>query len=210
MYRLINRHVATLVDHINTIDPRHVMAYDWLMENISQVTSSEYQNRYRDFWAMYGAFLNPPFYTIYFAELNAAISKPPTLRQLAEVLYNSPANSTGDKRLQFSFATKLLHMTTPTLPIYDSQVAGFFFFEPPKTSLPLQERIKGYVAFHDFLIGEYARILSGGLLANAIQVFRQKLTPQHFTDQKVVDSLIWGFMNLLRSGGLQGKQIVYE
>jgi hypothetical protein len=66
------------------------------------------------------------------------------------------------------------------------------------------------VAFHGFLTQEYARVLNGGLLASAIQEFRLRLNPQHFTDEKIVDSLIWAFVALLRKGALPKGQIVYR
>jgi len=53
-------------------------------------------------------------------------------------------------------------------------------------------------------------VLNGGLLATAIQEFRLKLNPQHFTDEKIVDSLIWAFVGLLRKGALPKGQIVYH
>jgi len=100
-------------------------------------------------------------------------------------------------------------MTTPRIPVYDSRVARFCFFEEPGRDLPLEERIRRLVAFHDFLIREYARILSVGLLAPAIRAFRQRLRPQHFSDEKIIDSLIWSFVNLLRNGALLDNRINY-
>jgi hypothetical protein len=100
-------------------------------------------------------------------------------------------------------------MTNRHLPIYDSQVARFYFFQEPSRELALQERINGFVALHDFLIEEYARVLKYGLLTSSIQEFRLRLKPQHFTDEKIVDSLIWAFVALLRKGALPKGQIAY-
>jgi hypothetical protein len=80
----------------------------------------------------------------------------------------------------------------------------------PSTKLSLQQRIAGFVTFHNFLIQEYARVLQNGLLASAIQEFHLQLTPQHFTDEKIVDSLIWAFVKLLHKGALLNGQIVYS
>ncbi|MBZ5690200.1 MAG: hypothetical protein LAP86_34915 [Acidobacteriia bacterium] len=205
MYDLINQFAQTVV---GTIPPEHVTDYEWLLQNVGQASTPDYQRRYRRFWAMNAAQLSPAFYTTYFGTLTAAMSHSPTLNSIAQTLHASSARQNGQKSLQFSFATKLLHMTNPHSPIYDSQVAAFYFFQEPLTDL--QQRINGLVAFHGFLTQEYARVLNGGLLASAIQEFRLRLNPQHFTDEKIVDSLIWAFVALLRKGALSAGQVTYR
>ena len=101
------------------------------------------------------------------------------------------------------------------MPIYDSQVAAFYFFQEPdikdaKDPGDLKRRIGVFTSFHDFLRQEYARVLQNNLLASAIKEFRVRLSPQHFTDEKIVDSLIWAFVGLLWKGGLQKGQIAYH
>jgi len=204
MYDLINQFAQTVVGSIS-LD--HVTDYEWLVQNVGQATTPDYQKRYRRFWAMNVAQLSPAFYTTYFGTLSAAASHVPTLTSVTQTLHDASARQNGQKSLQFSFATKLLHMTNQHSPIYDSQVAAFYFFQEPSTDL--QPRIDGLVAFHGFLTQEYARVLNGGLLATAIQEFRLRLKPQHFTDEKIVDSLIWAFVALLRKGALPRGQVVY-
>jgi hypothetical protein len=133
-----------------------------------------------------------------------------TLSDVTHILYDSSARRDGRQSLQFSFATKLLHMTNPVLPIFDSQIAGFYFFQETGTGLNLQQRIDGFVAFHAFLVQEYARVLRFGLLAKAIEEYRRQLKPQHVTDEKIVDSLIWAFVGLLRKGALPKGQVTYR
>jgi hypothetical protein len=211
MYDLINRFAQTVV---GTIPREHVTDYEWLIQNVGQANISGYQSRYRRFWAMNAAQLSPAFYAAYFGTLAAAVSQPPTLSSVAQTLHAASARQNGQKSLQFSFATKLLHITNPHLPIYDSQVAAFYFFvEPdrnPKDPKNLQRRISEFVTFHDFLRQEYARVLQNNLLATAIQEFRSRLNPKHFTDEKIVDSLIWAFVGLLWKGALQKGQIAYH
>jgi hypothetical protein len=100
-------------------------------------------------------------------------------------------------------------MTNPRLPIYDSMVADFYFYDSPANKQPLAQRIKHLVSFHDFLTSEYARILRLGLLSPAIQMFRQQFNPLHFTDEKIIDSLIWAFVSQLKNGGLPHGRIIY-
>jgi hypothetical protein len=158
---------------------------------------------------MNAAQLSPAFYTAYFGALTAAISNAPTLSSVAQTLHAASARQNGQKSLQFSFATKLLHMTNQHLPIYDARIAAFYFFATPANK-DLQRRINRFVSLHSFLIAEYARVLNGGLLASAIQEFRLRLNPQHFTHEKIVDSLIWAFVALLRKGALPRGQITYR
>jgi hypothetical protein len=206
MYHLINHHAQTIMD---SIAPAHVTEYDWLLQNIGTANTEAWRTRYRAFWQMNAARLSPGYCTAYFAALAGAAHDVPTPGHLAHVLYHVPTHGNGRKSLQFSFVTKLLHMTNPQLPIYDSMVAGFYFFEAPARDRPLPERVGKLEAFWAFLGQEYARILNGGLLTIAIQAFRQRLNPQHFTDQKVIDSLIWAFVTLLRNGGLPSSRVVY-
>jgi hypothetical protein len=211
MYDLINRFAQTVV---GTIPREHVTDYEWLLQNTGKASTPDYQRGYRRFWAMNAAQLSPAFYATYFGTLAAAVTQPPTLSSVAQTLHAASARQNGQKSLQFSFATKLLHITNPHLPIYDSQVAAFYFFvEPsrnPKDPNDFQQRISKFVTFHDFLKQEYARVLQKNLLATAIQEFRSLLNPKHFTEEKIVDSLIWAFVGLLWKGALQKGQIVYR
>jgi hypothetical protein len=212
MYALINQSAKTVV---GTIPSVHVTEYEWLLQNLGKVSTPDYQNRYRLYWGMGAALLSSTFYTAYFAALNAAVSNAPTLSSVAQTLHAASTNSKGRRSLQFSFATKLLHMTNQQLPIYSSEVAAFYFFQEPEIKdstdpNDLQRRIFALVTFHDFLKQEYARVLQKNLLVIAIQEFKRQLNPQHFTDEKIVDSLIWAFVAFLWNGALPNGQIVYQ
>jgi hypothetical protein len=207
MYCLINQYAETI---LGTILPAHVRDYDWLTQNIDDVRTSDYQRRYRSFWAMNPARLSPDFYATYFTALDEARSQAPTLETLSRKLSDASARRDGTTSFQFSFATKLLHMANPRLPIYDSKIVRFYFFGGAKTTLPLDDRIGCLVGFHGFLVQEYARVLNAGLLKTAIHAFRQQLNPQHFTDEKCIDSLLWAFVTLLEEGGVSRNQIVYR
>lgn len=184
------------IDHIlRTVGPTHVAQYDWLIQNIHQVTEPEYQRRYKAFWRLSGAGLSQTYCHAYFQFLQAGLNNNVLhLNNLAHELYEIPIN-TNRQALQFSFCTKLCHMLNREMPIYDSRIRTFYNFVEPLRRLPVGQRIAGYVQFHQFLINEYNRVLNEGLLAPSIQAFRQHLGPQHFTDIKVIDSLIWAFIN---------------
>jgi hypothetical protein len=207
MYNLINQHSAAI---LQSIGPNHVPDYDWLVENLLHgVAAPEFRRRYQRFWAMNQAKLCPDFYADYFQRLQNQIQNPISPAVLANQLYQVPTRRDGHQSLQFSFVTKLAHMANSHAPIYDSLVAAFYFFQPSVRGQSMEQRIARLVAFHEFLILEYRRVLHHGLLTPAICHFRREFNPHHFTDEKVIDSLIWGYVSLLWKGGLFNGPVQY-
>lgn len=206
MYDLINANIGMVLQFIAN-DSKTVTEYDWLVDNLQQVAAQPYQARYGVYWVM--QYPDQAYRKVYFQELQTALlnpANPPNLTVLATNLFATPTNARGQSN-QFSFITKLVHMVDPHSPIYDSRVAAFYFFRKPDPG-PIQ--IQDYVDFHAFLVQEYRRILQNGLLRRSIQSFRQRFTPQHFMDEKVIDVLIWGYVGLLSAGALASGRIVYH
>ena len=193
---------------IGSISPPYVAEYEWLRQNVGQANTASYQRRYRTFWVMRGVSSN--FYTSYFAALSAAASQPPTLSGLCQTLSLSSTRKDGTQTLQFSFATKLLHVVQPQIPIYDSRVCRFYLFQQqPPMKLTPQQKTSRLIAFHSFLIAEYARVITSGKLAPAIAAFRNRFNPQMHGDEKIVDWLIWALVGLADSGALLNGAITY-
>jgi hypothetical protein len=207
MYDLINQHIQIILQSI----PRDFVAdYEWLIQNLQQVSTANYRRRYQTYWAMNVARLSADYRDAYFRELESAVANPIALRALLSELYETPTHNKGRQTLQFSFATKLLHTADRQTPIYDSFVAKFYFFQPLGADRPLQDRIDDLVSFHTFLSAEYARILATGLLTSSILAFRSQFKLQHFTDQKIIDTLIWAYVALVNEGGLIDGRIVFR
>jgi hypothetical protein len=205
MYGLICKNQKAIIALIDR--EKGVPEYESLVSRIAQAQNPEYQDEYKNFWAMKTAQLGGKFDQAYFTALNP--TKPiPAVRNLCEMLYQFP-RLRGDQALQFSFATKLRHMLNRELPIYDNRVASFYLFQPPpvlwcksapSTKLRLEQRINGLIVFHNFLINEYKR-LRRGLLANPIAAFKQQLQPTSIhTDVKIIDWLLYGFVRLADKG----------
>jgi hypothetical protein len=212
MYRLIEKYAGIIVKRI---PPDYVSKYDWLLENADKVMTSEYQMKYRDFWAMNAALPSDEFCSVYFSTLQSALNEakdPPSLKDIVKILY--PATERKGKNPKkpfppFSFATKLKHMTNTALPVYDKWVVGFYFLRVPTLTKTggIERRIVDYIKIHDFLVEEYARVLGEGLLSSAIQKFESELKPRHFSKEKIIDSLIWAFAG---NNLLQTKAVIYE
>lgn len=194
MYSLINQHSKEVVESV-PVD--FVVVYEWLLQNTNsqQIESPAYQQKYRNFWAMNGALLSSTFYSAYFRTLGEAMHQMPTLRSVVQTLYFEPTHRDGRKSIQFSFATKLLHMADRRSPIYDARVADFYFFQPRAKTF--ESRVSELLEFHEFLTEEYARVLRDGLLANSIQEFRSLHSATCWTDEKIIDSLVWAFVKRL-------------
>lgn len=206
MYQLIEKNCTAI---ISSIPRSHVTKYDWLMHNAALSGSPAFQTRYKNFWRLNAARLSPDYCQTYFAELRSAQLNTTSPDKVAARLFATPTHRNGRQSLQFSFATKLVHTADPTTPIYDSLIAAFYFFQEPSQKLSLPKRIAHLTAFQKFLVQEYQRILSKKLLARSISSFRKHFKAQNFTDQKVIDSLLWSFVGLLKRGEIVNRQITY-
>jgi hypothetical protein len=133
VYALMEANDLSLVESINR---DHVTDYDWLVTNVGRPADADFQARYRRFWMLNAARLGQTYCDEYFQQL-ASTTTDTRLEPLVRSLYEVPVNSSGRKALQFSFASKLLHMRNRHLPIYDSQVAAFYFYSALDSSVKL-------------------------------------------------------------------------
>ena len=120
------------------------------------------------------------------------------------------SNSTGTKKLQISFSIKIIHIVNPVMPTYDRMVRDFFYLPQSGTHLKIDQRLTQFRMIYDFLIDEYKRIIKDGLLERAINLFRYQLNPKHFTDEKIIDSLIWQYVSIAKNGALLYQEIQYS
>ena len=195
---------------IEKVGKDYVEQYDRLVDGRKSELTEDYKRDYRSFWGMNRAMFSPEFYDAYFNLLAEGLRQGERrsldIREVLKRLYDAPNNR---KALQFSFATKLLHTIDPTLPVYDRMVAYFYFLDLPKTSQTLSNRIDALAGLHRLLVQEYARVREEGLLAPALAAFREAYQPKHFTDEKIIDTLIWSFVGLRYSDPRFNYQIQY-
>lgn len=210
MYSLINKYKNQIIEQIGNT---HVGDYDWLLDNLGKKNVSidlDYKRRYRRFWAMNAALLPDDFLDVYFKYLeDNKNNQNVNLKEVCEYLYEFPTDKKDNKSLQFSFATKLVHMVTPNMPIYDRMIKDFYFLPGLQIKSNFQRRLLHYILIYDFLKEEYQRILDGNYLQEAIQTFRNQLKPKTFSDEKIIDSLIWQFVGMAKKGAFIIKKIQY-
>ena len=129
---------------------------------------------------------------------------------VARSLLDIPINAKERKALQFSFASKLVHMLNPRLPVYDRMVEAFHFL--PRSYMGTPERkLQNLLRSYEFLIEEYGRVLKHGLLAPAIDAFRQRFGVEtDYSDEKIIDTLIWKFVPFLEGGAVRDGVVPYK
>jgi hypothetical protein len=213
MYAIINQNVGALLNSINPqadIDP-----YVWLLgalpnRNIAQ--DQEFQRVYRRYWQLNPARLSKGYLAAYFGHLEQTRGQPEqvTVEAVARHLFPIPTHGNGSQSLQFSFASKLVHMLNPEQPVYDSMVESFFFLPTGGANETTEQKIARLLISYNFLHAEYGRVLEQGLLAQAISQFRARFRVNAaYTDRKIIDTLIWKFVGLLRGGAVRNGVVVY-
>lgn len=207
MYSVIENNREHILDGI---DEGYVNRYEPLLENLNQSGTADYQREYKSFWEMNQARLGEEFYRVYFELLGTADPERINLGNVCRAVSNAAVRRNGAGTLQFSFATKLQHMLNPRLPIYDSRVARFFWFQEPSTDMDRDVRVERYLGFHTFLVQEYARVIAGELLIKSIAEFRKRFATQRHTDEKIIDWLLWSFAGLANRGALVNRQITFD
>jgi len=213
MYAIINQNVQALLNTINRnadVDP-----YLWLLgelQNRNVAQDQEYQRVYRRYWQLNPARLSEAYLAAYFGHLEQLKAQPQQVmaEAVARHLLPIPTHGNGRQSLQFSFASKLVHMLNPEQPVYDSMVESFFFLPPGRANENTEQKIARLLASYQFLHAEYGRVLEQGLLAQAINQFRAHFeVPVAYTDRKIIDTLIWKFVGFLKGGAVRDGVVVY-
>lgn len=202
MYHHINDHADLIVD---TITGQSVEDYVALRNTLYQIDVSnnvDYQNQYRNYWRMNTAGLTDAHYDAYFQILEQASNGVEvSLEDICRPLYEIPSRQ-GRNTVQFSFATKLIHMVRPHMPIYDSMIRAFYFL--PESGNSYESKLASRLSSYNFLRDEYARVIDERLLNTAIGAFRHTFG-ELATDEKVIDFLVWAFVRRAKRGAFRDR-----
>lgn len=209
MYSLLNQNVKELlafIDFNKDIEPYLLLRQ--AIERVDVSIDESFKRLYSDFWRMSGVFVGEEFRCAYFDYMQACkFSGTPEVEAAAEHLFRIPTRDDGSHSLQFSFATKLVHMLNPEKPIYDSFIADIYFMPSPSAGI---NGLRELVLSYRFLVAEYARVATVGILKPAIQALRGRFSlDATFTETKAIDTLLWGFGKFLRSGAVRSGVVVY-
>jgi len=214
MYALINQHIDALLDSINF--QTDIRPYICLLQQLPSVdvsTHAEFQREYRQYWQLNPARLGNEYLTGYFSHLEQLKSHPEhaTVETIARHFLPIPTHRNGSRSLQFSFASKFVHMLFRDRPVYDSMVQLFFFLPSGGENEDPEKKLSRLLMSYEFLRHEYERILQHNLLAPAIAKFRWHFKiDDSYTDIKIIDTLIWVYVKFLKSGAIRNRVVVYE
>jgi hypothetical protein len=213
MYQLINKHIVHLLDEIHPA--RDIDPYLYLIRQLRgrRDLSDHFKEVYRRYWNMTGRQVTSRFDRNYFDELQRLRGNVGVVCTVGEVerSLRKHTRRKGQQSVQFSYATKLVHMLDLHRPVYDSNVSAFFFFRVPSTYTP-QKKLQRYLQLYEFLCTEYARIIKMDLLQRSISQFKIRFpsTVPDYTDEKVIDTLIWKFVRLLNSQSVDRHFLYYK
>ncbi len=202
-YEIINRNIDLILGNIDEdLDIRTYLTLLSRFRNVDVTWDTEFQKKYCRYWRLFGAGLSQDFRSAYFELMEGSKGRAlPSIRELTRILSTVPSNSLGRRTLQFSFASKLLHTLDPHRPIYDSMVATFYRFSVPNPTKSFEGRLQSFLSFYDFLVAEYKQVLTNRLLEQPIAIFRNHFSgSDEYTDEKIVDTLIWRLVDLKKNG----------
>jgi hypothetical protein len=202
MYQYINQHAEKIVD------VKELERYSRLIRDRNNSQQEQYQATYMEHWKMGQGRFCSEYLQAYFNELHQAISNPPELRELVTRLYAIPCHRNGTRKVQFSFATKLLNTCTGEVPLYDSRIAHLYLFKPP-SSRDWQSRLDQYLTFHGFLTQEYRRISTQRLLEAALKQLEECPDSQNLSETSRIDFLLWSFVTYALNGAVTNGTIRY-
>ena len=211
MYSALNHHIGPLLTSI--ANAGGLDQYKYLIDAFRRTDTTkdeQFQRVYRSYWQMGAARLSDGFCNAYFGLLEELKAFDRTdVDSVAIRLFNVASNSKGERKLHFSFSTKMVHMLQPDMPVYDSLIAQFYFLAEEGSTF--DERLRNRLDSYRFLVNEYRRVLNEGLLAPSITAFRARFTmAATFTDTKIVDTLIWRFAAMLSGGALKSGLVKYS
>jgi len=214
MYDIMNCHKEYIVGRLgqknNETNKNALETYSDLKnglkgQNIKRNTV--FKKTYVKFFGMGQSRLISDYYDRYFSllEENKANRKV-SLSWILNSLHSVSKTSKGRQTLQFSFATKMVHIINDDEPIYDSRIKLFFKMTEPPAEIEFNKRVEAYLDIQMSIKIEYDRIIKNKLLEPSIGYFRKvNENRSDHSDIKVIDWLIWQFVSLVNGGWIGGN-----
>ena len=147
-----------------------------------------FQFVFKRFYGMDNAGLSDGMKKCFFGLL---AKKDTNLKTILSDLYEIPRKK-GDKSMQFSFATKLLHTIDNDKPIYDTEI-GSLTYSKPKHSDDKDTTIRSYIELYNNLERLNAKLLENNKIQRVISEFRLKfdVDKEKISDVKALDFIMW-------------------
>lgn len=137
------------------------------------------------------------FGILFTPSLILSAAKPEDALEKVLVYLSQISENKIDSRVQFSFATKLLHTLNTNLPIYDSLIRRESVLDLPNfNSETTGERIKSRVEIYKILLQDYEILLEDNRVKELILEFKRYFISHEMSDTKALDFLLWGLGKL--------------
>lgn len=169
----------------------------WEFEKSEETRSDIFQFVYSRFYGMTPPRATPEFVDNYFNILKKS-NRHSKLEEIANQL--AVEDSNGNKKLYFSFATKLLHTIDNEKPIYDNRVAEVFNMTPRSDIKDFKKKLALYCKRIDEIRNVYKEIFRRKLIKDVLKKFDSKYKHQKMSNMKKLDFLVWTL------GKLQSKK----
>ncbi len=211
MYSIINQYSELIIksfDYNKDIQPYHYLKYKYEKKEIDNKFKSYYINYYR----LSSARLSEKFLDGYFNFLISNYKNQQiTIKEILDYLAEIECNKNRDKKLHFSFASKLLHTINDVKPIYDSMIAQFYFLPEIKSEWSKEKKKETFEKNYNFIEIEYERIITNNLMNEVFIKFNDKIeNSSNISNVKKIDFILWMYVKLLKSGKVRDKEIIYS
>ena len=171
-----------------TVMETKLRQYRYLLNNIHQVDVSineEFQKVYCDFFQLR---IEKKFHAGYFGYMNKhkrneKLSFEKVLRQIYDMT----------ERVEASFASKLLSMVNPEMPVLDSHVLKKLCIEPIRYSADKEKRIQRSIVAYTAICMWYADNTESDEVKKWINLFNKHYPEDkdRITDVKKIDLILW-------------------
>jgi len=178
-------------DILSNLDFESIEVYFFIKKEYAKGNIQEnfvFQFVFKRFYGMDNAGLSDGMKKCFFGLL---AKKDTNLKTILSDLYEIPRKK-GDKSMQFSFATKLLHTIDNDKPIYDTEI-GSLTYSKPKHSDDKDTTIRSYIELYNNLERLNAKLLENNKIQRVISEFRLKfdVDKEKISDVKALDFIMW-------------------
>lgn len=163
---------------------RAVETYRWLQATLAIADVAhdrEFQTRFN---AFYRVRRNAAWRSAFYGLLEEQKSR---RRSFADVLR---ALQTATRRVEASFASKLVASVDPDMPVIDAVVLRHLGLRLPRTG-PLEKRLAGVIELHEHMRRIYARYLASDRGQRLRAKFEAAYPDRGLTPVKMLDLVLW-------------------
>jgi len=179
---------------IENIKELSVAVYEFIIKESQKGNVKDnlvFQHVFSTFYGLNNAGLTDSFKKLYFVVFDECIDK-----GIFDIKYilnrlKDEKNRRGQRNMQFSFATKMIHTLDIFKPIYDNEIARLFDFKQPYGQKDFDEKLNTYINQYEQIKFTYNKIIEKKLLENVIDMFKLRFVKYNISDYKVLDFIFW-------------------